>query len=74
MFLAFRSSVMEEQLRTIYFVDYSYPVSGLSKGEVRIYDSCFHGHKLSASIEEQLVCIYKTSVQDFLSLMTHDQT
>ena len=37
----------------------------LHDGEVKIYDSCFHGHKLSASIEEQLVqcCIYKTSVQ-----------
>ena len=44
--------------------------TSLRDGEVRIYDSCFHGHKLGASIKEQLVRIYKTSVQDFLSLMT----
>ena len=36
--------------------------TSLHDGEVRLYDSCFHGHKLSASIEEQLVRIYKTSV------------
>ena len=38
--------------------------TSLHDGEVRLYDSCFHGHKLSASIEEQLVRIYKTSVRD----------
>ena len=38
--------------------------TSLHDGEVRLYDSCFHGHKLSTSIEEQVVCIYKTSVQD----------
>ena len=38
--------------------------TSLHDGEVRLYDSCFHGHKLSASIEEQLVCIYITSVRD----------
>ena len=39
-------------------------MTSLQDGEVRLYDSCFHGHKLSASIEEQLVRIYKTSVTD----------
>ena len=38
--------------------------TSLHDGEVRLYDSCFHGHKPSASIEEQLVRIYKTSVRD----------
>ena len=39
-------------------------MTSLQDGEVRLYNSCFHGHKLSASIEEQLVRIYKTSVTD----------
>ena len=33
--------------------------TSLHDGQVRLYDSCFHHHQLCASVEEQLVCIYK---------------
>ena len=38
--------------------------TSLHDGEVRLYDSCFHGRKLSPSVEEQLIHIYKTSARD----------
>ena len=44
--------------------------TSLHDGEVRLYDSCFHDQKLSASIEEQLLHIYKTSVQGHILPVT----